>query len=241
MSARVSTGVSPPRNVIRQPCSRNASPKIRSPRSCRSSGGQASTARGPLPRSHPRASPSRRPRMRCDAKCSCATDTSPLSQPSPSSRKSGSTAPTSTASSEKSARRRSKAACDAASSNRWIASLSSTDTPSAATSAVHRLRQRLARGLGGRDARCEQLAHPSDPANVRARVEPIAALGPRRGEQAVAALPRAQQVGRDSGAPRELTDAEFRGLAHRDSVQSLDKDLTSRIFGLYIPWTNPEQ
>ena len=152
-----------PRNVIRQPCSRSARPKIRSPRSCRSSGGQASTARGPPPRSHPRASPSRRPRMRCDAKRSCATDTSPLSQPSPSSRKSGSTAPTSTASSEKSARRRSNAVCDAASSNRRIASLSSTDTPSAAASAVTGSDSASRAASAADKRRCQQLAHLSDP------------------------------------------------------------------------------
>ena len=52
-----------------------------------------------------------------------------------------------------------------------------------------RLRERLAGRLGRGDARRQQLAHPSHPAHVRARVEPIAALGPRRSEQAVAALP----------------------------------------------------
>ena len=53
VSTSVSDGVSAPRNVIRQPCSRRASPKMRRPRSCRSPGGHASTARGPAPRSQP--------------------------------------------------------------------------------------------------------------------------------------------------------------------------------------------
>ena len=52
-----------------------------SPRSCRSPGGHASTARGPEPRSQPARRPSRRPRSRFEAKCSCATEISPRSQP----------------------------------------------------------------------------------------------------------------------------------------------------------------
>ena len=52
-----------------------------------------------------------------------------------------------------------------------------------------RLRERFAGRLGRGDACREQLAHPCDAAHVRARVEPIAAVRPRRRKQAVTALP----------------------------------------------------
>src|SRR4029078_8762023 len=44
-------------------------------------------------------------------------------------------------------------------------------------------------------------------------VEPVAARGALRCEERVAALPCAEEVGADAGAPRELTDAN-RGICH---------------------------
>ncbi len=86
-AASVWIGVSGPRNVTRQPRSRSARPRMMSPRSWRSPEGQASSARGPAPRSQPRARPSSRARRRPVAKCSCATEASPSRRRSPSARR----------------------------------------------------------------------------------------------------------------------------------------------------------
>jgi hypothetical protein len=93
-----------------------------------------------------------------------------------------------------------------------------------------RLARRLPRRLCRREAGREQLAHPPHPPDVVVRVEPIPALRALRGEQAVPALPRAQELGRHARATGELADPQLRGACHADSVQSLDRDLTRPTF-----------
>ena len=81
--------------------------------------------------------------------------------------------------------------------------------------------------LGRREARSEQLPHPSHPLDVVLRVEPVAAGGALRREQAVAPLPRPQELRRDAGATRELADPQLCCSFHVDIVQTLDRDLTT--------------
>ena len=125
---------------------------------------------------------------------------------------------------------RSKAACAPASSN-----LSSADHSAAARSAgapFERARRRLAgqsRCLGGRQPLREVRSHRAHARLVVGGVEPVAARGAHRREERVAALPRAEEVGADARAPRELTDAK-RGVCHAaehsrwtNNEQGLDK------------------
>ena len=83
-------------------------------------------ARGPLPRSQPRASPNNRPRRRLLAKCSWAIVACPSSQRSPRSRSSGMTTSPRTVSTVNVESRRSSAACAPTSSNRSRASRSAS-------------------------------------------------------------------------------------------------------------------
>jgi hypothetical protein len=63
-SPSVASGVSAPRNRMRQPCERSTRPNAIRPMSWRSPGAQARMASGPLPRPHRRARPSSRSRTR---------------------------------------------------------------------------------------------------------------------------------------------------------------------------------
>ena len=97
--------------------------------------GQASSTFGPSPDPQSRASPSSRPRIRFDAKCSCATDTSPAAHRSPSSRRYGSTTSPNTVAIDTLASRRSKARCAtsasiASNASRRRPARSSTSRPS---------------------------------------------------------------------------------------------------------------
>ncbi len=83
--------------------------------------------------------------------------------------------------------------------------------------------------LGRREPRSEQLPHSSHPLDVVLRVEPVAAGGALRREQAVAPLPRPQELRRDAGATRELADPQLCCSVHVDIVQTLDRDLTARM------------
>ena len=75
--------------------------------------------------------------------------------------------------------------------------------------AAGRLGQRLPGRLGRGQPGCEELAHPADAEDVVRGVEAIAGRGADRREQAVAALPGAQQLRRDARAPRELADSQL--------------------------------
>ena len=68
--------------------------------------------------------------------------------------------------------------------------------------------QRLPRGLGRRDPGVDQPLHRPDALLVTVAVEPESALAARRLQKVVAALPRTQRVGPDTGAPAELADAD---------------------------------
>ena len=214
-AASVSVGVSGPRNVTRQPRSRSARPRMMSPRSWRSPDGQASSARGPAPRSQPRARPSSRARSRPVAKCSCATEASP-SRPAvaefPQVGQDG----------------RLRDSFDAECRHEPVegglrarvvepVERGPQRCGEIRRSAVLRLgRRRLADHsgcLGGRQSLCEVGLHRSHARLVVVGVEPVAAGGAHRREERVAALPRAEEVDADAGAPRELTDAK-RGGCH---------------------------
>ena len=81
---------------------------------------------------------------------------------------------------------------------------------------LRRSRRRLAdqsRCLGGRQPLREVGSHRAHARLVVGGVEPVAAGGAHRREERVAALPRAEEVGADARAPRELTDAK-RGICH---------------------------
>ena len=85
-------------------------------------------------------------------------------------------------------------------------------------------------------------AHGRYPMLVLRRVEPKAAIRPRRTQEAVALLPRAQQLGTHAGAAAELADAHVTGGRfhtndYTDLRQSLDK--TARLS--YDPYTKPLQ
>ena len=82
-------GVLAPRLTTRQPRACSIAPKSSSGRSCSSCGGHArTTVRTCSPETGIRSSPST-PRKELDTKCSCSTPSSPLSQPSPTSRSTG--------------------------------------------------------------------------------------------------------------------------------------------------------
>ena len=96
--------------------------------------------------------------------------------------------------------------------------------------AGNRLVQRDAGGFLCRQPGGEQVSHAPHPADVGRGVQPVPGFGPRRRQQSVAALPGAQELGRDARAPRQLADSQLRRFAHEDSVQTLDRDLTDGAF-----------
>jgi uncharacterized membrane protein YuzA (DUF378 family) len=78
------------------------------------------------------------------------------------------------------------------------------------------------------------LLHAANPVDVVRRVETEPTGGAGRLEQAVPPLPRSQELGRDAGAPTELTDAEKGGFHEADYTtpgQLLDKALIH----VYLP------
>ena len=85
------------------------------------------------------------------------------------------------------------------------------------------------RRLGGRQPAGEVSLHPADPPRVRLGVQPEPARRAHRLEEAVAALPRPQDVVAHAEAPAQLTDAQQRralGSVHANTLQYLDKHLT---------------
>ena len=92
-------------------------------------------------------------------------------------------------------------------------------------------------GLGGEgsslrrgEALGEVLLHGADAVEIRGRVEPQPAGRASRLEQAVAALPRAEELGAHPRAPAQLADSQQSGaLAHRLTIQDLNRSLTSRV------------
>ena len=194
---------------MRQPWLRRSSPNATSGRSCCSPSTQASSARGPSPRSQPRERATSRPRTRLLAKCSCATETSPRCQRSPRSRRYGNRASSSTTSTVNAARRRSKAACAPASSNESSAAARAAEAsaiavPESPTPSATIEPRRLCR----RESPVQVRAHPQDTVDVLVAVEAEPATRSLRGEEGVAALPGAQQLDRHADATGQLADAE---------------------------------
>ncbi len=91
------------------------------------------------------------------------------------------------------------------------------------------LSEHRSRRLGGRQPAGEVSLHPADPPRVRLGVQPEPARRTHRLKQAVAALPRPQDVVAHAEAPAQLTDTQQRralGSIHANTLQCLDKHLT---------------
>ena len=87
------------------------------------------------------------------------------------------------------------------------------------------LAEHRSRRFGGRQPAGEVGLHPPDPRLVRLGVQPEAARRAHRLQEAVAALPRPQDVVAHAEAPAQLTDTEQRralGSIHASTVQYLD-------------------
>jgi len=84
-----------------------------------------------------------------------------------------------------------------------------------------------ASGFGGGQPPAEMGLHPADPLLVGTAVQAVPARRTHRLEQAVAALPRAQQVLVDLHATRKFPDAQDRRIA-----------LTRHDPEPYRPWTS---
>ena len=231
ISTIVSGGVSAPRNVIRQPSSRSERPKITSPRSCRSPGGQASTARRPAA-----AVPAARKAEQATAEqvrgevllrdgdlAALPTRAELVQKRQDDAGEHGSRGVVG------------QKAVERGMSGGVVELLEGaaelgSDAAAGATSARAGGSERGLPGrLGRREPRSEQLPHSSHPLDVVLRVEPVAAGGALRREQAVAPLPRPQELRRDAGATRELADPQLCCSFHVDIVQTLDRDLTAGI------------
>ena len=211
-STIVSIGVSLPRNVMRQPRSRRTRPKAISPRSCRSPGGQARRARGPLPAPQLRPNDSIRARRIPVAKCSCATEISPSSQRLPISCITGRNIRLATASIVKRARASSRIALASVSSKRsraasslgpWSPTASRAPRGPAGDSGPD---DASLAASDGRYTRVDQPLHRSHPLLVASAVEAEATGAALRMKQAIAALPGAQRVDADAGPAAELAD-----------------------------------
>ena len=72
----------------------------------------------------------------------------------------------------------------------------------------------------------EVLSHETDTLDVRGRVEAKTACRARGANEAVAALPRPQQLGADAGALTQLADPEGSVAGHPKIIQQLDSFLT---------------
>ena len=105
-------------------------------------------------------------------------------------------------------RRRSKAACAPASSNESSAAARAADASAIAVSEARAVRDDEPRRLRRREAPVEVGAHAQDAVDVLVAVEAEPATRPLGREEAVAALPRAQQLDRHADATGQLTDAE---------------------------------
>ena len=157
------------------------------------------------------------PAQQLEAKCSCAIDASPRSQRRPSSSRNGSTTSERTVSTVAAARRSSRIAWARGSSNASTAAVSSR------ARGLHRcpdlgpprpVSTRECRRLGCGHASVEITPHRLHALQVVRRVEAQSAFRPRRVEQTVPALPRAQQLRAHAGAPAQLANPEHAGLAH---------------------------
>ena len=97
--------------------------------------------------------------------------------------------------------------------------------------------------LRGGQSRVEVLAHDADAIEVRLRIQAQAAGRAGREQQAVAALPRAQQLGAHARAFAQLADAQDAVVGHTRVIQNLDKILTDPILARlpYSTCTTPVQ
>jgi len=86
--------------------------------------------------------------------------------------------------------------------------------------------RREGRRLGGGQSFGEVLSHETDTLDVRGRVEAKTACRARGANEAVAALPRPQQLGADAGALTQLADPEGSVAGHPKIIQQLDSFLT---------------
>lgn len=199
---------------MRQPRSRRPMPKQSRPRSWRSDGGQASSARGPMPRSNPRARPSSRPWRTALAKCSWPTETSPL----PAVPEVLQVRQDDVAQHGLDAERREQAVDDGLSLDVVEALERLPELGAGGGQRVVGLGRRRAdggaQGHPGGDGRGVPLGevplHGAHARLVARAVEPEPALGALRGEQPVAALPHPEQVGGDPETAAELADPQAR-------------------------------
>ena len=162
--------------------------------------------RRPEPRSHPRARPSSRPRSRFVAKCSCATGSrrAPSRAPSSCRKRQDDAARARLSSSRRRAAGRTRRARRRRRAARARGGARQRQPPAASTSARAGGSEprRRAAASARREARSELAAASVAPAIVR-----TSRAGSRRRcasgvEQAVAPLPRPQELRRDAGAPR---------------------------------------
>ena len=209
---------------MRKPRERRSRPKTISGRSCSSPGAQASRTRGPPPSSHPRASPSSRPRMTLLAKCSCAdrrlARLPPLSE-SVQVRQ------------DDLAEQRLDGVDGEQAVELALCSTLVEPVEGSAESAGVRVERSTGRGgvlrrgrgeprgLGRGQAGGEVRLHAADAFLVRRGVEPKAAVGSDRPEEPVAALPGPQELRADGRPTAQLADAEAVLLDHRHIVQNL--------------------
>ena len=94
------------------------------------------------------------------------------------------------------------------------------------TSGADRGSRREGRRLGGGQSFGEVLSHETDTLDVRWRVEAKTACRARGANEAVAALPRPQQLGADAGALAQLADPKGSVAGHPKIIQQLDSFLT---------------
>ena len=84
---------------------------------------------------------------------------------------------------------------------------------------------RASRAAARPDTRFEMATHRADALLVGGRVEPKAAIRSEAGA-GYAVLPRAEQLGRHTDLLPQSTDAQVRLVHGRQSIRTLDKDLT---------------